>query len=202
MQSPPGVRFVIATTEATHDLYQTAWLLGTGNANYDSGVDIRFPKDITFLPGEVTRVGLGVRVAMLMLHWNPQAPAPVGIRHAFDLLPRSSIAKPAKKVSWGEAATTGEKDRPQRFLTMPNAPGLIDVAYNGELMVQLVNSGSEPVHFKRGDSVVQVAAPSRAPVEYCAAPGSSPIVRRVFDEIGPQSRGAGGFGSTGAAGSA
>lgn len=71
-------------------------------------------------------------------------------------------------------------------LTVANAPGTVDADYRGELMVLLVNLGSEPVVLRRGDRIAQLVV--------------APVVRALFaevDEVGVTGRGAGGFGSTG-----
>ena len=71
-------------------------------------------------------------------------------------------------------------------VTVLNAPGTIDADYRGEVMVLLVNLGTEPFAVIRGMRVAQlvVAAVARAKVvEATALDGTA--------------RGAGGFGSTG-----
>lgn len=72
-------------------------------------------------------------------------------------------------------------------VTVLNAPGTIDADYRGEVAVLLVNLGAEPVTIARGDRIAQlvVAAVTRATF----------VVVDAHDET---SRGAGGFGSTGA----
>lgn len=67
-----------------------------------------------------------------------------------------------------------------------NAPGTVDSDYRGEIMVILVNLGSEPVTFERGDRIAQLVV--------------APVTRAVWDEVAVldgTARGAGGFGSTG-----
>ena len=72
-------------------------------------------------------------------------------------------------------------------LTVANAPGTIDSDYRGEVKVLLVNIGTEPVTIARGMRIAQLvpAAVTRADLV-------------VVDSLGDTSRGAGGFGSTGA----
>jgi len=72
-------------------------------------------------------------------------------------------------------------------LTLPNAPATIDSDYRGELMIALINLGTEPVTIARGTRIAQL------------------VFQRVADvaleevvELPPSARGAGGFGSTGA----
>ena len=72
-------------------------------------------------------------------------------------------------------------------VTVANAPGTVDSDYRGELMVILVNLGRESHVIRRGDRVAQLVV--------------SPVVQAAFperDELPSSSRGAGGFGSTGA----
>jgi dUTP pyrophosphatase len=72
-------------------------------------------------------------------------------------------------------------------LTMPNAPGTIDSDYRGELKVILQNGGREPVTIARGDRIAQVVFARYETPELVDAA-----------ELEESSRGAGGFGSTGA----
>ena len=67
-----------------------------------------------------------------------------------------------------------------------NAPGTIDSDYRGEVAVMLVNHGSEPASFARGDRIAQLVV--------------APVVRvevSLVEELGDTGRGGGGFGSTG-----
>lgn len=71
-------------------------------------------------------------------------------------------------------------------VTVLNAPGTIDADYRGEVMVILVNLGSEPFTVSRGDRIAQVVF--------------APVTRaelQVADSLDETERGAGGFGSTG-----
>lgn len=72
-------------------------------------------------------------------------------------------------------------------VTVPNAPGTIDSDYRGELIVALINHGKQAFVIEPGMRIAQlvIAPVSRAEVvEVESLPGTS--------------RGAGGFGSTGA----
>ncbi len=71
-------------------------------------------------------------------------------------------------------------------VTLLNSPGTIDSDYRGELMVILVNHGSEPFVVRRGDRIAQLIIAPVAQVEITAA-----------DELEATARGEGGFGSTG-----
>lgn len=67
-----------------------------------------------------------------------------------------------------------------------NAPGVIDSGYRGEVAVILVNHGSEPVWFERGDRIAQLVVVPVPAVEWTETA-----------ELPPTERGADGFGSTG-----
>lgn len=71
-------------------------------------------------------------------------------------------------------------------ITLPNTPATIDSDYRGELMVALVNLGTEPFEVTRGMRIAQMVV---ARVERVAFESVS--------ELPPSNRGAGGFGSTG-----
>lgn len=72
-------------------------------------------------------------------------------------------------------------------VTVLNAPGTIDSGYRGEVQVCLINLGREPVTLEPGQRIAQgVVAPVTA------------ARFEVVEELAPSSRGAGGFGSTGA----
>jgi dUTP pyrophosphatase len=89
--------------------------------------------------------------------------------HAGLVVPRSGLAR-------------------RHGVTVANAPGLIDAGYRGELLVLLVNLGTETHRIAPGDRVAQlvvVPVALLAPVEVDALPDSD-------------GRGEGGFGSTGA----
>lgn len=71
-------------------------------------------------------------------------------------------------------------------ITLPNTPATIDSDYRGELMVALVNLGSEPFEVTRGMRIAQMVV---ARVERVAF--------EAVAELPPSDRGTGGFGSTG-----
>ena len=71
-------------------------------------------------------------------------------------------------------------------VTLPNTPATIDSDYRGELMVALVNLGTEPFRVTRGMRIAQMVV--------------ARVERVVFVPVGelpPTTRGAGGFGSSG-----
>jgi dUTP pyrophosphatase len=72
-------------------------------------------------------------------------------------------------------------------ITLPNTPATIDSDYRGELMVALVNLGREPFRVTRGMRIAQMVV---ARVERVAF--------RPVEALPPTTRGAGGFGSSGA----
>lgn len=71
-------------------------------------------------------------------------------------------------------------------ITMLNTPGTIDCDYRGEIGVIMINHGSEPFTYKKGDRIAQlvIARYSRAEFIPCAS-------------LTETERGAGGFGHTG-----
>jgi len=71
-------------------------------------------------------------------------------------------------------------------VTLLNAPGTIDADYRGELMVIMINHGSEPFIIRRGDRIAQLVV---APVSH--------VEIAEVEELIATARGQGGFGSTG-----
>ena len=71
-------------------------------------------------------------------------------------------------------------------MTLLNTPGTIDADYRGELMVILINHGSEPFLVRRGDRIAQLVIAPVAQVEVVA-----------IEVLGGTARAGGGFGSTG-----
>ena len=72
-------------------------------------------------------------------------------------------------------------------LTLPNTPATIDSDYRGELMVAMINLGTEPVAVTRGMRIAQLVFQRVERVELLEVA-----------ELPPSERGQGGFGSTGA----
>jgi dUTP pyrophosphatase len=72
-------------------------------------------------------------------------------------------------------------------ILLPNSPGTIDSDYRGEVQVILWNAGPEPFAIERGDRIAQLVV--------------APVTRVELEEsaLDETPRGAGGFGSTGAA---
>lgn len=71
-------------------------------------------------------------------------------------------------------------------LTLPNTPATIDSDYRGELMIGLINLGTEPVPVMRGTRIAQLVFQRVEQVELVEV-----------SELPGSERGMGGFGSTG-----
>ena len=71
-------------------------------------------------------------------------------------------------------------------LTLPNTPATIDSDYRGELLVAMINLGSEPVAVTRGMRIAQLVFQRVEAVDL-----------REVAELPASDRGEGGFGSTG-----
>lgn len=71
-------------------------------------------------------------------------------------------------------------------LSLPNTPATIDSDYRGELLVAMINLGTEPVTVMRGTRIAQLVFQRVEMVDLVEV-----------DELPASERGAGGFGSTG-----
>lgn len=71
-------------------------------------------------------------------------------------------------------------------ITLINSPGTIDADYRGEVLVPLINHGSEPFTVSTGMRIAQMII---APIP--------PVTIEVVDALDSTERGGGGFGSTG-----
>ena len=71
-------------------------------------------------------------------------------------------------------------------LTLPNAPATIDSDYRGELMIPMINLGTEPVAVTRGMRIAQLVFQRIEQIELVEVRG-----------LPASERGGGGFGSTG-----
>jgi len=71
-------------------------------------------------------------------------------------------------------------------ITCLNTPGTIDADYRGEVMVLLINHGSDPFTIRRGDRIAQLVVSPVSHVEIVAV-----------EALDVTERGPGGFGSTG-----
>lgn len=71
-------------------------------------------------------------------------------------------------------------------LTVVNSPGTIDCDYRGEIMVLMINLGTEMVSIQNGDRIAQLIIQKVDQVQW-----------DVVEELTETQRGTGGFGSTG-----
>lgn len=71
-------------------------------------------------------------------------------------------------------------------LTLPNTPATIDSDYRGELMIAMINLGTEPVGVARGTRIAQLVFQRVEQVNLVEV-----------EELPASERGQGGFGSTG-----
>lgn len=121
------------------------------------------------------------------------AAADLPARHAVTLAPGERAVVPtgfAIGLPAGFAALVVPRSglAAKHGITVVNGPGLIDSGYRGELMVILLNTGTEPFAIERGDRIAQLLV---LPV-----PALDLV---VVDEL-PEAvddRGADGFGSSG-----
>lgn len=162
---------VVTPTFNAHLLDTTLSPLYAVNRNYstDSGFNLIFPEDRTFLAGETYKIDLGIAGAMR---------DGTGMRRGYFLLPRSSIHHTP--------------------LSMTNGLGLVDACYNGALQVGIrvhdtyrdkEGSLHRITEYKvyKGTSLFQVAAATLEPFQ------------TVFvTQLDATDRGSGGFGSTNA----
>ena len=75
----------------------------------------------------------------------------------------------------------------KKSITVLNTPGTIDADYRGEVKVILINFGKEKFSVKKGERIAQMVV----------CPVTQAQLEEV-EELSATSRGAGGFGSTGA----
>ncbi len=71
-------------------------------------------------------------------------------------------------------------------ITMLNSPGTIDSDYRGEIGVIMINHGSEPFVYKKGDRIAQLVISQYSRAEF-----------KITSSLTETIRGAGGFGHTG-----
>ncbi len=107
---------------------------------------------------------------------------------------RQTAGSAGYDVCSAEDATLGpmERKRPRSGLavkyglTLPNTPATIDSDYRGELLVAVINLGTEPVVVSRGMRIAQLVFQRVEAVELVEVA-----------ELPESGRGKGGFGSTG-----
>lgn len=71
-------------------------------------------------------------------------------------------------------------------ISMVNTPGTIDSDYRGEIGVILINHGSEPFEYKKGERIAQLVIAKHSRAEF-----------NVTNSLSETERGSGGFGHTG-----
>lgn len=71
-------------------------------------------------------------------------------------------------------------------ISLVNSPGILDAGYRGEIQAVLINEGTEPFEYERGERIAQLVVVPFATQDY-----------EVVAELPGSDRGAGGFGSTG-----
>jgi dUTP pyrophosphatase len=142
-------------------------------SNENAGFDLYVPQEVVFQPGEKKLVSMQVKATVVRGGQSCTTCECGGCAPGADtvhywMLPRSSISK------------TG--------LLLLNSVGVIDRTYRGELMAFLWNTKDTSVTVSKGDRLVQIVAPDMGWISQVA----------VVDSLDDTSRGAGGFGSTGA----
>lgn len=103
----------------------------------DCGLDLFFPEDVVFHPGETKIVDLKIKATATM----------DGYPISYDLRPRSSISKTP--------------------LRLANSIGTIDAGYRGNLMVALDHIKywyEDPYVVRAGTRLVQLCSPTLSPV--------------------------------------
>lgn len=118
--------------------------------------------------------------AVLELRPGERARVPTGLRVA---IPNGFEGQVRPRSGWADRAG----------VTVLNAPGTIDADYRGELMVLLVNLGSEVVNIRHGDRIAQLVI---APVIVASFAECAVLPEDDAATIAGVRRGEGGFGST------
>ncbi len=136
------------------------------NHRTDSGLDLLCPQRIFIMPGETTKIPLGIACQIVETD-HP---------HGYYLYPRSSIIKTPMRLA--------------------NSVGIIDYEYRGEItaVVDYYNGNSiftsdlrnhEGFILEPGTRYFQLCSPSLTPIDF-----------ELVEELTDTARGAGGFGST------
>jgi dUTP pyrophosphatase len=128
---------------------------------------------------------------VVALQPGARARVPTGLRVA---IPNGFEGQVRPRSGWADRAG----------VTVLNAPGTIDADYRGELMVLLVNLGSEAVNIRHGDRIAQLVIAPVVVAEFhehqeldAPADASGPVTTEAHAAQQHAPRGAGGFGSTG-----
>ena len=101
----------------------------------DAGFDLYVPKYITCMPGETTKIDMGVKCSAHMNN-HPQS---------FYVYPRSSISKTK--------------------LRLANSVGIIDSGYRGNLVCVVDNIGSNEIVLEKGMRLFQICSPILSPIK-------------------------------------
>lgn len=89
-------------------------------------------------------------------------------------------------VSWAMEVYSRSGHGFKNGVRLANCVGIIDADYRGEVMVKLVNEGTEAMPVLHGDRIAQAKLSQVPVVEFCEA-----------EELSSTARGEGGLGSTG-----
>ena len=135
----------------------------------DSGLDLFIIKDVIIQPGETVLVDTGIQCQNRS--FNP----------CFWEWFTSGFYKYNSYILMPRSSIS------KTPLMMRNSIGLIDSGYLGNLKAPLFNTSPEPFYLKRGERYVQLVNSDL-----------SPIYMTLVNEHRNTTRGAGGFGSTGA----
>ena len=101
----------------------------------DAGFDLFIPSDSSFIPGETTKLDLGLKCAAFMN----------GKPCSFYVYPRSSISKTK--------------------LRLANSVGIIDSGYRGSLAAAFDNIGINEVLIQKGTRLLQICSPNLTPIK-------------------------------------
>jgi len=132
----------------------------------DSGLDLIFPSDQTFIANTVTKCNMGIECELIPSHSDMSG--------SFDLVARSSIINTP--------------------LSLANSIGIIDQSYRGPIIAAFrchVDKDYESIMLNgtftrsKGDRLVQIVAPDRKPIKV-----------ELATELSVTARGKNGFGST------
>jgi len=142
-----------------------------------------------------------VTLRFARLHQEARAPAQAHPGDAgYDLFAaESAVLRPGERASVGTGIAVAIPDgcaglvlprsglAARHGITLPNAPGLIDSGYRGELRVLLLNTDrAEPFEVSAGDRIAQLVLIRLEP---------APL--EEVESLEETARGLGGFGSTG-----
>lgn len=104
-----------------------------------------------------------------------------GEREVVETTLDGPILKDNKSVYWAVVPRSGLAV--DHGVTVLNAPGIIDMDYEGNIGVILINLGVDDFNFKEGDRIAQLI--------------SLQMMRLTAFPVGKEARGEGGYGSTG-----